>query len=227
MNAKFGKIIRIVAIILLGLTTAMNLLGGAGTVCAAFLTKQYPPMWALYEYRWLYQALMILTILLGIAGIWAVMQLIKRNEKAFKNALILLAIGTLLGGIHMGASLILRGKAVPANMKFYINLLTLIIFLILKLPGIWNKINFTNPPDSGESSLSGGLTAFLSGLVTLSVFYWAAPSHTYLGVNWVELFDLTILICGSLLTVGGLGLLVYWFITFEASRFRSAIQTLR
>jgi hypothetical protein len=167
-------------------------------------------MWDLYDYRLLYQILMITTILLGLAGIWALVRLIQRKEESYKNALIILVIGTILGAVQMGASLYLRGKAVPANMKLYTNLLTLIIFLVIRLPGIWEKINFTGPGDKGEGSLSGGLAAFTSGLVTLSIFFWAGPSHTYLGVNWVELFDQIILGFGLLLTIGGIGLIAQW-----------------
>lgn len=217
MNSKSGKGLRVVAFVFFGLTAAMNLLGGSGTVCAAFLTKQYPPMWALYDYQWLYQFLMIATILLALISIWALVQLIKRKQKSYKRALIILIIGTVLGATHMIASLLLRGKAIPANMKLYANLLTLIIFIILRLPGIWKKVNFYNSGDSGEDSLSGGLAAFLSGVLTLSVFFWAGPSHTYMGVNWVELFDKVILGIGCLLTIGGLGLLAHWLsLVFKA-----------
>ena len=225
MNPKSAKILRIVAAVFLGLTAAMNILGGAGTVCAAFLTKQYPPMWDLFEYRWLYQILMITTILLGLAGIWALVRLIKRKEKSFKHALTILIIGTVLGAIHMGASLILRGKAVPANMKFYANLVTLILFIILRLPGIWEKINFSGKAEDGEDSLSGGLAAFVAGVVTLSVFFWAGPSHTYMGENWVELFDKIIVFFGGGLTLGGFGLLVQWLALSIKAGHKSIIQT--
>lgn len=219
MNQKNGKILRSVAVILLGLTAAMNLLGGAGTTCAAFLTKQYPPMWALNDYRWLYQFLVFATIATGVAGIWAMMSLIKRDEKGFRNALIILVIGTILGGIHMTASLILRGKAVPANVKLYINLITLILFIILRLPGVWEKINFSGPADKGENSLSGGLTAILSGTLILTTFIWSGPSHTYEGVNWVFVLDKLLLVSGVLSLLIGIGLIIHWLVVvFELKR---------
>jgi len=82
MNDKTGKTLRIIAIIFMGLAAAMNLLGGIGTVCAAFLTKQFPPMWALLDYQWLYQVLMIVTIIIGIAGVWGTIILTKGKENA-------------------------------------------------------------------------------------------------------------------------------------------------
>lgn len=225
MNSTTGKILRQIAVILLGLTAAMNLLGGAGTSCAAFLTKQYPPMWALYDYRWLYQFLMITTIAIGVAGIWAMMGLIKRKEKGFRNVLIILVIGTVLGGIHMAASLILRGKAVPANVKLYTNLFTLILFLILRLPGIWEKINFSGPADKGENSLSGGLAAILSGTLVLTTFIWAGPSHTYQGVNWVFVLDNLLMGFGALLLVGGIGLMIHWMVISLRAEHKKSIET--
>ena len=65
---KTGNTLRTIAIVGMGLTATMNIVGGIGTVCAAFLTKDFPPMWSLLEYQWLYQVLMIVTILLGLGG---------------------------------------------------------------------------------------------------------------------------------------------------------------
>ena len=225
MNPKTGKTLRIVAVVFFGFTAAMNILGGAGTVCAAFLTRKYPPMWALYDYQWLYQLLMITTILVGIAGIWVLVSLLKRRMNGYRNGLILLVIGSVLAGIQVGASLILRGKAVPANMKLYINVLTLIIFLVLRLPKIWEKVNFNGPSDKGENSLSGGLAALVSGVITLTTFYWAGPSHTYLGENWVEKFELSILGFGVILVLCGLVLISHWIALSIRTEYRRLMES--
>ena len=73
MEDKTGNNLRIVGIVLMALTTAMNIFGGVGTVCAGFLTKKYPMIDILrpVDYRWLYQTFMIVTILIGLVGIWA------------------------------------------------------------------------------------------------------------------------------------------------------------
>lgn len=204
MEKKSSNVLRNIAIIFMGLTAAMNLLGGIGTVCAAFLTKDYPPMWDLYDYQWLYQSLMITTIITGIFGIWVTVKLVKGGEKVYRNTLIVLIIGTLLGGTQYFASLALRGKAVPANMKFYINLVTLILFLVLKLPGVREKVDFSKGGgDSGKTA--GGVAAILAGVVTLTTFYWVGPSHTYMGANWVEVLDISLILLGSSLFLLGLG----------------------
>ena len=61
---------RIAAIVLVGLTAAMNLLGGVGTTCAAFSSNvgYRLAFKELMDYRWIYQILVVTTILIGIAG---------------------------------------------------------------------------------------------------------------------------------------------------------------
>ena len=203
MNDKTGKTLRLIAIIFMGLTTAMNLLGGIGTVCAAFLTKQFPPMWALLDYQWLYQSLMILTIIVGIAGVWATIVLVRGRATAYRNALIVLVIGTLLGAVQFYASMTLRGSATPANMKFFINALTLLFFLLLKLPGLRDRVDFTNPGDAETQATTSGLTAVVTGLFVLTTSIWAGPSHSIIGENWVLVLQGQLVAMGILLTIVG------------------------
>lgn len=209
MNIKNANAIRITAIVFMGLTAAMNLLGGAGTVCAAFLTKQYPPMFVFYDYQLLYQTLMITTILTGIWGVWMVRKLIQGGTTVYRSTMIVLIVGTILGGIQMFASLAIRGKAVPANMKFYANVFTLVVFLLLKIPGISEYIDFSKPLKKIEQAASGGLSAFVAGIVTLTTFIWVGPSHTYLGNSWVEEYEIQIVISGVLLILGSLFALLW------------------
>ncbi len=207
MNEKTGKILRIVAVVFLGLTAAMNLLGGVGTTCAAFFTKKYPPMWSLIDFQWLYQLLVVLTVPLGLVMIWATVNLVKGKVNIWKTVLMLLVIGTVLGGIHFVASLTLRGKATPANVKFFLNIITLIIFLLLGLPSIRKFIDFSKPSGANGGATAGGLAAIVAGLVTLTTFIWAAPTHTFQGENWVDVIYVPLMVVGTLLTTGGLGLL--------------------
>lgn len=200
-----AKILRVIAIILLGMTAGINLLGGAGTYCAAFSSNVGYRMAfkAIMDYRWIYQVVMVLTIPTGIAGIWALVKLIKGKSDAFKISIILLIIGTILGGTQFIASLVLRGKAIPANVKFYTNAVTLVYFVILQLPGIRKMFEESGPVDKSETNAAGGLTAFMAGILTLTVFIWAGPSHTYFGENWVFVFETPLVIIGTLLVIGG------------------------
>jgi hypothetical protein len=202
MEQQSGKGLKIVAIVFMAMTAAMNLLGGAGTVCAAFLTKDFPPMWVFMDYQWLYQTLMITTIITGIAGIWATIRLIRGGPNAYRDALIILVIGSLLGLTQYVSSQIIRGKATPANVKFFTNFVTLLLFLALRLPGLREKVDFSSP--SGSKGANGGLAAFVAGVIILSSFIWVSPSHTYMGDNWVLVLETPLLVSGSLLTSGGL-----------------------
>jgi hypothetical protein len=208
MTDEKSRGLRVAAIVLMGLTTTMNILGGAGTVCAAFLTKQFPPMWALLDYQLLYQSLMIITILIGVAGIWSTMGLVRGGPNAYRNALIVLIVGTLVGGIHVYASFELRGKTVPANMKLYMNLLTLIVFLLLKLPGLRNRVDFSEPGDRSNQITSSGLAAIINGSIILTTPLWIASSHTYAGNEWVDVLRTPLYIAGGGLVFLGIGFLL-------------------
>jgi len=204
MNGS-AKSLRVIAILLLGMTAAINLLGGTGTYCAAFSSNVGYRMAfkAIMDYRWIYQIVMVGTVLTGIAGIMALVKLLKGKPGVYRFTMILSIIGTLLGGTQFFASMILRGKATPANVKFFTNVVTLVYFLILGLPGIKDKIDFSNPSDKSETNSAGGLVAFLAGIITLTIFSWAGPSHTFFGENWVFVFETPLLIVGTILIVGG------------------------
>ena len=199
------KALRVFAILMLGMTAAMNLLGGVGTYCAAFSNNVGYRMAfkAIMDYRWIYQIVMVTTIPTGLAGIMALVKLIKGKSDAIRFSMIVLIIGVFLGGTQFFTSLILRGAATPANVKFYINLATLILFVIIQLPGIKEQIGFTNPSEQSEKNAAGGLVAFLVGITTLTIFSWAGPSHTFFGENWVFVFEWPLIVIGTVLIVGG------------------------
>lgn len=199
------KVLRISAIIMMGMTAAMNLFGGAGTYCAAFSNNIGYRMAfkALMDYRWLYQIVMVTTVLTGIAGVMALIKLIRGKPGVYRFTLIVLAIGTVLGGTQFFASLILRGAATPANVKFFINLATLLLFLSFLLPGIKDKVDFSQPMEKAEKDSTAGIVSILVGITALTIFAWAGPSHTYFGENWVYVLEIPLLVVGTTLTVGG------------------------
>lgn len=203
---KTGKILRIVAIILFGMAVAMNLLGGIGTSCAAFSDNVGYRMAfkELMDYRWLYQILVVTTTLLGLAGIWGLVKLVRGGPKVYRDVLIILAIGCILGGVHYFASMALRGKAAPANVKFYINIFALVVFLLLKAPGIRELVNFTSPGGKNETNSAAGLAAVIAGALTLTVFHWAGPSHTFYQENWTYVFYVPLVTVGTALILWGL-----------------------
>jgi hypothetical protein len=205
MDNKQGKLLRTIAIILMGATAAMNILGGIGTVCAAFLTRDFPMLWSLYEYRWLYQIVMIVTIIIGIAGAWLTITLSRGKKNTYRNSLILLVLGTIAAGTQVYASMSLRGKAVPANFKLYANALTLIVFLVFLIPKLRSLVGFDNEDTSPSAGVSGGLAAIIVGLIVLSTQIWVGSSHTFDGHNWVEVLSTPLIVAGIVLTLLGVG----------------------
>ena len=120
----------------------------------------------------------------------------------------MLVIGTLLGGVQYFASLTIIGKAVPANMKFYANAFTLFFFLILMIPGIREKVDFTEKGADEDKGAGAGLAAIVAGVLTLTVPMWAGFSHTFRGDNWVFVLSWQIVAGGVLLMLSGFVLLV-------------------
>ena len=204
---KNSNALRLIAIILVGLTAAMNLLGGIGTTCAAFFTKKYPPMWSLIDFQWLYQLFVVTTTLVGIAGIWTLIKLIRGGKGSFSNALIVLIVGAVINIIHVVVSILLRGKATPADMVMAINLVTLLFFLFINSPAMRKKVNFDHESENTKTSLTGSVAAIVTGLLVLSTPLWAGPTHEFQGTNWVDLLITPLVASGvSLLVIGSLSL---------------------
>lgn len=200
---KTGKIWRVVAIILVGMTAAMNLLGGIGTTCAAFFTKKYPPMWALYDFQWLYQLFVVATALVGLAGIWSLVKLLRGGANAYKNTMIILGIGAVINIIHVIASISLRGKATPADVVMAINVVTLLVLLYLGTPGMRKQVGFDQPASRNEMSAAGGAAAIVCGMITLTTPLWAGPTHMFAGQNWVDLLIAPLMLAGTALLALG------------------------
>lgn len=206
MEDKTEKNLRTTGIVLMALTTAMNILGGTGTVCAAFLHKIFPLVYILrpVDYRWLYQVFMIVTILIGLVGIWATTALVRGRNRAYLNAVIVLVVGTIVSGIHFFTSLTLTGFVIPTFMKFLANVITLLVFFIFGLPGVRERVDFSEPRDATTQMTSGGLAAILVGILTLSVKTLVGASHVNEGVNWVDVLKTPLNVSGLILTIGGL-----------------------
>jgi hypothetical protein len=211
MRTSTGKTLRIIAILFMGLTAAMNILSGVGTSCAAFLTKQYPPFWEILiaELQWLWQSFVFLTLLVGLAGIWSVVQLVRGNNKAYRNAMILLILGTIVNGIHVYYSQTILGSVIPIAITLLTNVITLVLFIIFGTPGLREQIRFDGEGDAISGAAASGLTAILVGMILLSTSSWAGPSHTFDGVNLVYVLQIPLLAGGAILSMGGLALLLW------------------
>lgn len=218
MNSKLGKVLRVIAIVFMGLSAAMNIFSGAGTTCAAFLTKDFPPYWVLITsgVQWLFQTFVVLTLLIGILGIWAVIQLVRGQKNAYRNALILLILGTIVNGVHVYASNQYLDNIMPIAVTFILNLFTLIYFLILKIPGLKEKVDFSKANDANDRELASGVTAVVVGIVALAMPLWAGPSHMFEGGNYLDDGMQYVIFAGVALTLGGALLILHVIINLFA-----------
>lgn len=203
-NTWWAKTLRILGIVLMSLTAAFTLLGGAGTSCVAFNPTGYGPMFAsIAPYQWLWILFVVIGVVVGALGIRAVVLLVRGASQAYRYALTLLIIGSILNLIHMLASRALRGSSMPVDAVFYANLLTLIVFLLFRLPGIWQGVNYEKPPEEKETGRQAASMAMaLTGVLTLTIQYIMAPTHTINGINYADVWHTTLTIIGAALLAG-------------------------
>jgi hypothetical protein len=207
-----GRSVRIVAIILLALATAFNLLGGIGTFCVATNPTGWGPSMAkLASVQWLYILLMITAIIAAVWGIFVTVALARGGGHAYRDALIVLIASLVIAGVQTFVSIALRGKGAPQNMRFYFTALVVIVFLLLRLPPLWKLIGgFTATGGKGGFATPTGLAAFWSGLIVLTTPLWASPTHIGPdGAQWVNVIRTPLLVGGGLLALMGVGLLVW------------------
>jgi hypothetical protein len=198
-----GKILRIIGIVLFGLTVAFTFLGGIGSTCAALGAEGYDSMKPLVPYKWLYQLLVVITVGIAIYGIRVTIRLIRGKDGAYKGAIITLILALLAGSVQMTASEILRGASAPTNMRVYFTIFTLVTFLLFRIPGIWEKVKFSKADDSGGNGTAAGMAMFTAGVLTLTVHIWASPTHTWDGINFADVWHTQLMVVGwTFLTLG-------------------------
>lgn len=203
----WGKTLRFIGILLMALTGGFTLLGGIGTTCAALFPTRWDSMAPLARFQWLYILFVLSGIALGVWGMRATVKLVRGTSDAYVTSLKVLAAGVVIGGIHIYVSRLLRGKSMPVDAVVYTTVLTLVVFLLLRLPFLWQGANFEKG-DGKSNRMAGGVAAILLGLMTLTIQYTMGSTHTWNGVNYAEAFNLFLSITGSGLLLLGAGILV-------------------
>ncbi len=208
-NTWWGKTLRFIGIVLMGFTGGFTLLGGIGTACAALFPTKYESMTALAPYQWLYILFVLAGIAIGIWGIRATINLVRGSSDSYLTSVKALVAGVAVGGFHVYVSRLLRGKSMPVDAVVYTTLLTLIIFLMFRIPGIWQGVNFEKG-DIRSNRSAGGTAAILLGAMTLTIQYTMASTHTWDGVNYANAFNTSMTLSGLVLLLFGLILLIRW-----------------
>jgi hypothetical protein len=204
-NSFIAKTLRFIGILLMGLTGGFTLLGGIGTSCAALFPTRFGSMAALAPFQWLYILFVLTGIAIGVWGIWATVKLVKGAPDSYKMSMQALGAGVVIGFIHIYASRALRGKSLPVDAVVYTTVLTLIVFLLFRIPGIWQGVNFYR---GGGNRTAGGVAAILLGALTLTIQYTMASTHTWGGVNYADAFNTGMTLTGIGLLLLGAGILV-------------------
>ncbi len=187
-NSFFAKFLRLIGIVLMGLTGGLTLLGGIGTTCAALFPTKYESMASLAPFQWLYILFVVLGIAIGVWGIWGTIKLVRGASDSYLMSIQALIAGILVGGIHIYMSRMLRGKSMPVDAVVYTTVLTLAIFLLFRIPYIWQGVNFTKGNTKGNLP-AGGTAAIALGILTLTIQYTMASTHTWGGVNYADVFN--------------------------------------
>jgi hypothetical protein len=118
-----------------------------------------------------------------------------------------LIAGEIVGIIHIIVSRALRGKSMPVDAVVYTTIFTLLIFMIFKIPAIWQGVDFTKAKAS-DSKTAGGAAAIAMGLFTLTVQYTMGATHTWGGINYADAFNTSMTVIGIGLLLLGAGIFI-------------------
>ncbi len=206
-NSFFAKFLRFIGIVLMALTGGFTLLGGIGTTCAALFPTKYGSMAALAPFQWLYILFVLTGIALGVWGLWATIKLIRGTEDSYTMSLQALIAGALIGGFHIYMSQTLRGKSMPVDAVVYTTVFTLAVFLLFKIPFLWEGVDFAKAK-AKDNKPAGGAAAILLGIMTLTIQYAMASTHTWDGINYADAFNRSLTGLGIGLVLLGAGIFV-------------------
>jgi hypothetical protein len=211
-NSGFAKFLRFIGIALMGLTAAFTIMGGAGTTCVALNPTGYGDSFArIAEVQWLYILYVLVTVAIGVVGVWATVKLVKGMADSYMMSIYTLIAGIIIGAIHMATSRNLRGgSSMPVDMIVYVTIFTLIIFLLFRIPTIWQGVNFNKADrDQGNTNgLAAAITLILCGFSVLLIPIMMSDTHTIGSINYAATWPLQIGSIGSLLILDGIGWLI-------------------
>jgi len=208
-NTWWGKTLRFIGILLMGITALFTIAGGLGTTCVALNPTGFGESMAnLAPFQWLYILFVIVTTVIGIMAARAVILLAKGKPNSYRAAIVALVLGIVVGVIHMLVSRALRGKSMPVDGVVYTTVLTLIVFLLFRIPKVWQGVNYTSGGSGNKTGkMAAAITLLVTGILTLTVQYWAGPTHTWDGTNWAGAFLVTSTMLGLGQVLGGAVLL--------------------
>ena len=210
-NTWWAKTLRIIGIVLMSLTAAFTLMGGAGTSCVALNPTGFGDSFApIAKVQWLYILFVLVTLAIGVMGVRAVVLLVQGKKNAYRYSLIAMILGLVVGGIHMAVSRGLRGSSMPVDAVVYTTVLTLVVFLLFRIPGVWQGVDFEKPAGDKKTGKNAAAIAMAAtGLLTLTIQFLMAPTHTIEGVNYADVWHVALTLIGVGLLIAG-ALSLFW-----------------
>ncbi len=201
----WAKLLRFMGIVLMSLTAAFTLMGGAGTTCVALNPMGYEGKFSgIASFQWLWILFVLFGIAAGIMGVRAAVMLIKGRKHAYRAVIIALLLGTGINAVHMFASRVLRGASMPVDGVLYTNVLTLLVFLLFRIPSIWPGINFEKQTDDQHVNRNAAAYALIAvGLLTLTIQFMMVPTHSIRGLNYADVWHVALSLLGGGLVMSG------------------------
>ena len=98
----------------------------------------------------------------------------------------------------------------PVDAVLYTNILTLIIFLLFRIPGIWQGVDYEKPAGEKKTGKQAAAIALGAvGLLTLTIQFLMAPTHTIGGINYADVWHTALTLIGLALIVSGMTTALY------------------
>lgn len=210
MKNKSGLVWRIILVVAMGLTTTMTLLGAVGTACLAWNGNFYGPAFKwIVPYMPTYQMLVYVSLAAGVAATLVCYAIVRGDKWFYIGGLITLIVAGGAAAVQMFYTSSLKQISFfatpPTNIRFYITLATLVVFVIVRFPGIWNTLNSKSASGRGNLSTPTGAALIVAGLAMLTTPLWAGPSHMIEDQNMVLTLEIPLVVDGIALIVIGTG----------------------
>lgn len=213
MKNRLGTSIRTVLVVLMAATTVMTLLGAVGTACLAWNGDKYGPAFKwIVPYMPYYQILVYISLVAGVAAAIVAYATVRGDKWFYVGALVTLVVAGAAAAYQMYMTSTLRDisffAAAPTNVRFYITVVTLVAYAVVRFPGVWKKAGLGDQKNKpGSPMAAGGVALIVSGSLILTTPLWVGETHMLGDYNLVYTLEIPLLLDGTLLVVGGLGML--------------------
>ena len=101
----------------------------------------------------------------------------------------------------------LRGSSMPVDAVVYMTVLTLVFFLLIRIPPIWTGVDYSKAPRK-EKKIAAGVSSITAGVFCLTIQYFMAGTHTWSNVNYADAFHTTMVLSAVVCSLVGIALVI-------------------